>query len=107
MYKHILTIGLNDKIEKVQIIPTDAAIETITNTLIRKYGIFAFTMTECKGVYQMDSDGTIVRENSIRVEIVEDTFTTNYKAIIAELKELLNQESIMFETIKNVNVKFI
>ena len=51
MQKNILTIGLNDKDTQNQIINTPEAKQIISETLINKYGVFAFTMIECAGVY--------------------------------------------------------
>lgn len=95
MYK--LTIGLNDQKSKIQEISTDAAKNMIAETLLKTFGIYAFTMIECEGVYTHEN-GEIVREKSIRVEIASDKKIKSIPAIISALKESLNQESIMMET---------
>lgn len=97
-HEYNLTIGLFDKNEKYQIISTDAANNIIENILINQYEIFAFTTWECKGVYKMNSDGDIVKEPSIRIEIVTDEqINDTIKQIIETLKDALNQESIMIK----------
>lgn len=97
MTKTLLTIGLNDKNTERQEIATGEAKNIIANILLNKFDIFAFTMFECSGVYKMESTGNIIFENSIRVEIATDDELTAADAIIAELKNVLNQETIMME----------
>ena len=106
MFKTVITIGLNDKDKEIQIIPTEAAEKIIAEILIENHGIFAFTMFNCKGVYKMSSTGNIIQENSIRVEIIEET-EREYTEIINEIKTALNQESVMIEITENATVKFI
>lgn len=98
MHEYILTVGLFDKETEKQEIETEAAKNIIADTLISKFEIFAFTMIDCTGVYKMSSTGRIVREPSIRIEIVTDAdIESTIHKIIAVLKspEALNQESIM------------
>ena len=108
-----LTIGLFDQDTEKQEISTPDAKNIIAEILIEKFGIFAFTMMECSGVYKMESTGRIVCEPSIRVEIAtNNTLMSVYDeltvidAIIQELKKELNQETIMHETsIENIYFK--
>ena len=103
MYEHYLTVGLFDKDSEKQEIKTSAAKESISETLINRYNVFAFTMLECNGVYKMSSTGAIVQEPSIRIEIAADAELTRemvYK-IIGTLKRELNQESIMYKMIES------
>lgn len=100
MVKNQFTIGLFDKDTEKQEIQTNEAKNLIAEILIEKFGIFAFTMIECSGVYRMDSSSRIVFEPSIRVEIATDEELTEADAIIGNLKEALNQESIMHEVSK-------
>lgn len=100
MVKNQFTIGLFDKDTEKQEINTPEAKNLIAEILIEKFGIFAFTMIECSGVYRMASSGRIVFEPSIRVEIATDEELTEADAIIGNLKEALNQESIMHEVSK-------
>lgn len=99
MIKNQFTIGLFDKDTEQQEIQTNEAKEKIAEILIGKFGIFAFTMIECSGVYRMASSGRIVFEPSIRVEIASDDEIAA-DDIIEELKDALNQESIMHEVSK-------
>lgn len=99
MYKNQLTIGLFDKDTEKQEVNTPEAKNIIAEILIGKFGIFAFTMIECSGVYKMASTGRIVFEPSIRVEIATDDELAA-DDIIDELKAALNQESIMHEVSK-------
>ena len=99
MYRNQFTIGLFDKDTEKQEISTPEAKNLIAEILIGKFGIFAFTMIECSGVYRMASTGRIVFEPSIRVEIATDDELAA-DDIIDELKAALNQESIMQEVSK-------
>lgn len=96
MLKYQLTIGLFDKDTETQLINTNEGKNMISNILINKYNIFAFTMIECSGVYKMSSTNKIVFELSIRIEVASDE-AINVDTIITDLKFALNQESIMLE----------
>ena len=87
--KHVLYIGLNDKDLKKQIVST-----SIAKKLISKI-VGDCTISDAIGTYTHD-DGTVVNENSLRVEIL---FKQDEEVIkdAKILKELLNQESIGFE----------
>ncbi len=103
MYEHFLTVGLFDKDSEKQETATETAKDFIAETLIEKYGVYAFTMIDCSGVYKMQSTGAIVKEPSIRIEIAAEadlTRETVYR-IIKELKEGLNQESIMYKMVES------
>lgn len=106
MFETVLTIGLFDKDAEKQLISRDDARDLIARILIDEYNIFAFTMLDCAGVYRMQSTGNIVREPSIRVEIVTDENLDILPAMIARLKSGLNQETIMVKT-SRADVDFI
>ena len=97
MHEYILTIGLNDRVTEKQEISSEAAKRMISEILINKYGVFAFTMMDCYGVYKMNSTGRIIQESSIRIEIAPFEPMNNIDEIIRVIKdsEHLNQESIM------------
>ena len=106
MFETVLTIGLFDKDAEKQLISRDDAHDLIARILIDECNIFAFTMLDCAGVYRMQSTGNIVREPSIRVEIVTDENLDILPAMIARLKSGLNQETIMVKT-SRADVDFI
>lgn len=100
MHEYNLTIGLFDKDTEKQEISTEAAKRIISEILLNKFDIFAFTMIDCSGVYKMNSTGRIVREPSIRIEIATDEeITETIEKIIDTIKspEYLNQESVMMK----------
>lgn len=107
MTKYEMTIGMNDKDTEMQMINTVDAKNIIADILINKYNVFAFTMIDCNGVYKMSSSGNIVNEESVRIEIVTDESTLDIIGIIIDLKEALNQESIMLEMTENTMISFI
>ena len=92
-FEYQLTMGLNDQYTKKQEIETAAAKNLLAKILLQKYGLYAFTMIDCSGVYT-HNDGTVVFENSIRIEIVTDE-KINIFGIVRTLKRVFNQESIM------------
>lgn len=103
MYEHFLTIGLFDKDSEKQEITTESAKDFISETLIEKFDVFAFTMIDCHGVYKMQSTSAIVKEPSIRIEIAAEAELTKWAVyrIIKELKRGLNQESVMYKMVES------
>lgn len=94
--KFILSIGLFDKdTKKLEHDPAD------TQALINNYVAMRFegaTVYSASGVYK-HSDGSVVREPTIRVELC---YTSRESVIDFAMwaKKTLNQESIMLEEIK-------
>lgn len=108
MYEYQLTIGLFDKDTAAQEVAASAAKNMIADLLLNRFGIYAFTMIECSGVYKM-ADGRIVSEPSLRLEIAaDDCIDQKVDAFIAIIKDAdhLNQESIMIKrSISDINFK--
>lgn len=96
--KTTLTVGLNDKDAEKQLFSRAEAHDLIAEILISEFSVYAFTALDCAGVYRMESTGHIIREQSIRVEMVTDGAIENLADLIARLKSALNQETIMVET---------
>lgn len=107
MNEYLFTVGLFDKDTERQEIPTSRAHDMLADILIEKHGVYAYTMIDCSGVYKMQSTGRIVREPSIRIEIVTDMADLlDCAAIIADIKSALNQETVMLKK-SAANVSFI
>lgn len=94
MNKFILYVGMNDKDTKTQNITILSAREIIMNTITAN-GLNGATISEAVGIYKHE-DGTIVTEQTLRVEILFAT-DKQIKAICETLKSVLNQESIAME----------
>ena len=96
MTKFNLTIGLNDKDTKTQLYDDITAYKIVENIL--KQYLDGYTILKAFGGYKHD-DGTFTQENSLRVELL---FTTalQVKIICDKIKQQLNQESIVVETIE-------
>lgn len=94
MKKTTLYVGLNDKDTKVQKVDTMEASKIATN-IITSYTDGA-TIYNATGIYKHE-DGTIVIENTLKIELYEvsDEALT---AIIDTLKRTLNQEAIIKQT---------
>ena len=97
MLKTTMYIGLNDKNAERQLISTETAKNYVSSILIDKFDLFAFTLSECYGVYKMASTGNIIHEKTLRIEIATDDEITALDSIIRTLKTMLNQETIMVE----------
>ena len=91
MNKTTLYIGLNDKTAKRQIIDTVEAVK-IVYTIICTIADGG-TIYNATGIYKHD-DGTIVIENTLRVELF-DVDENGIREIISRAKIALNQESII------------
>lgn len=92
--KYTLTIGLNDKEDKVQKIATSDAYQMVKDIIPDDK-----TMYLVEGNYTHEN-GDRVTEKSIRVELFyfdDDKATDKVKAYVAEIKKALNQESILVE----------
>ena len=102
MKKHILYIGLNDKDTKTQKVDTLEAYKIVSNLLVASVG--GGTIYQAQGIYKHD-DGSIVIENTLRIEIIGAT-EKDIDYIIKTLKTILNQESIILQT-ENIESKLI
>ena len=101
MIKKTFYIGLNDKNTMAQEIATDNAIKIVKQVLY-SHGFNYITLTRANGVYVMNSTGESSDENTIVITICESIrnhlkHRKNARAVIDELKILLNQESIGYE----------
>ena len=93
MEKFTLYLGLNDKDTKQQKIDTIEAYKIVENIITEKFD--GGTISHATGVYKHD-DGTIVREETLRIELL---FTT-HEAVVKlcnMLKIIFNQESIALQ----------
>lgn len=93
--KHVLFVGLFDKITKTQKVGPLAARDIIQNIIIAN-GLDGATISDATGIYKHD-DGQIVIEPSIRVEVLFAT-DKQIKSICEAVKLALNQESIAVES---------
>ena len=96
MKKIIIYAGLNDKVTKKQEISTLDAYKVAINIFTARVG--GATISEAVGVYT-HQDGEIVTEKTLRCEICSDDLEAVHRAAL-ELKNALNQESIMIETVR-------
>lgn len=88
--KFTLFVGLNDKDSKQQEINTVDAYKIISNMITATFD--GGTISEATGIYK-HSNGTFTTEITLRIELL---FTTieQVKPFVAELKKVLNQETI-------------
>lgn len=103
MKKYIISIGLNDKDTKEQIVDTTQAQYKIEDKVAIYFG--GGTITLSRWVFRHD-DGTIVRENSIVVSTLAYSGIDEAKAFCEDMKAIFNQESVLLE-VAEVNEQFI
>lgn len=98
-----LYIGLNDKDSKKQEITTAQAKQKIIDIVIEYFT--GFSLETIDGVYEHD-DGTVVIENTVVITICTDDDLLGIGNMIEELKQELNQETVMIEKYASL-VRFI
>lgn len=96
MLKFTIILGLNDKESKKQEVTTAEAYNRIIKVLYNN-NVEGATFTEVKGLY-IHENGEAVFENSIKIELLFITEETA-RNICQELKVILNQESVVLESI--------
>lgn len=97
MEKFVLYVGLNDKDTKKQEIDTQKAINIVCNILARQ-GITDLTIQQGVGAYTHE-DGTRTFETSLIITMlfIEKIQVAN---AVSDIKTILNQEAVVFETVE-------
>ena len=100
MKRYTLYLGLNDKDSKVQQVSTVEAYKIVEGLFSRNFD--GATIFEAIGIYKHD-DGTIVTENTLRIEVLEFdvSIMDKMKDVVKTLKDVFNQESVAVQ-IENV-----
>jgi hypothetical protein len=96
-HNYEIMIGLLDRYEKIQKIKTEKAEDMIAEMLIGVYGIYAATISRCKGIYRMEDTGEIIQEISIKIEISSEDEIQNMAEICENMARVFNQESVMLK----------
>lgn len=94
--KHTFFIGLNDKDAHVQLINTFDASRIIERVFVA-HNCEGATISGARGIYRHD-DGTVVCEETVIVTVFEFGAPVPVAAICADLKTMLNQESVAVES---------
>lgn len=97
-----LYIGKFDRTTHKQELSNEYILNAI-HKILAKRAVPGYTVTSCKGCYT-HTDGTIVREPSYKVTVVD--YTIPIQIICNELKLALNQECILVEQYEST-VQFI
>lgn len=94
--KYTFFIGLNDKDSKLQTIPTLEAARIVERVFV-SHDCDGATITNARGVYRHDN-GDVVCEETLMVQVFEfEGMTVDVRGICADLKTILNQESVAVE----------
>ena len=96
--KHTFFVGLNDKDAKTQIIDTLSAAR-IVERVFCSHDCDGATISGGRGVYR-HNDGTVICEETVIVTVFEFGAPVPVAEICADLKALLNQESIAVESVE-------
>lgn len=88
--KFTMFVGLNDKDSKQQEISTVDAYKIISNMIASIFD--GGTISEATGIYK-HQDGTFTTETTLRIEILFAS-VEQIRPFVAELKKILNQETI-------------
>lgn len=99
MQKLTFFLWLNDKDSKIQKFDSIEAYKLVINYVWSYFG--GGTISSAQGFFKHE-DGTVVIENSIRIETISDL---PYGEFINHLKTLFNQESILVEK-QNLEISF-
>lgn len=102
MKKVTLYVGLNAKDTHIQEVDYLTAYKIVTRLVAETVGVG--TVSGADGIYTHD-DGTVVVEKSFRIEIL-DADEAAVAALAADLKKLLNQESVLIQR-EQVETSFI
>lgn len=103
MKKYTFFLGLNDKFSKWQIVETEKAMETIENLVASQ--LWGGSISLIRWVFQHD-DGTIVKENTIKIETLWYRDYDDYRLFAQNLREYFNQESVLME-VSEVSESFL
>ena len=95
MTMYQISLGLNDKDKKVQLVETSKALE-ITKGIALEY-FNGVTIYQCNGGYTHEN-GQKVDENSIRIEVVYTNIEA-VKSFVENIKNVFNQESVLVNII--------
>ena len=87
---YYLTVGLNDKNEKIQLVSTEEAEAIIADYIAENF--IGGTVFPCKGVYKHEN-GQTVKENTFMIMLANITKEEALKAA-DYYKNVFNQESI-------------
>lgn len=91
--KATISVGLNDRETKTQLVNTDAAEDYIADVIADEIGFG--TIYRTKGVYKHD-DGHTVKENTI-VIVIDDIDRTKALKLSEQFARKFNQESVAVE----------
>ena len=94
--KWTLSMGLNDKDTKMQMISTLEAYKVVSNLLASTFG--GSSIFEGRGVYTHEN-GVKVEETTLQINILFAA-REDVRAFVETLKKLFNQESIAVEFIE-------
>lgn len=92
-YQYTMYIGLNDQDTYSQEIPTEEAIDIVSDIVLNY--VEGFTVSEGQGAYK-DEDGIMTYENSL-ILVFMDVPEADLKAMMDEIKAALNQHAILLE----------
>ena len=98
-----VAVGLNDQQSKKQEIETEKAFDIISEYCANHFG--GATVTMSKGIYKHEDGMTVVRENTIVIDLVYVS-ESEIETMVNEFKTIFNQESVMIISFPKVQCTF-
>ena len=87
-----VALGLNDQVSKKQEIRTTDAYEIVAQYCADHFG--GATVTMSKGIYKHNDGITVVKEETIVIDLVYVT-VDDIESMVNHFKQIFNQESVM------------
>lgn len=101
MKKYQFYVGTSDK-DKIEQIKPDREFITCFDFWFENY-----TLQEARGRYTMQELNTVIEEKSFIVTVIDDFTDERLKWIVSNLKDMLNQESILVTVEQETQIKFL
>lgn len=99
IYKFYVGTADKDKLEQIK---PDREFITCFDFWFENY-----TLQEARGRYTMQELNTVIEENTFIVTVIDNYTDERLKWIVSNLKEMLNQESILVTIEQETQIKFL
>lgn len=105
--KTIISIGLNDKDEHIQLLSLDNVKRVVIRLAHDMANIDNMTFVEVQGVWNGELENTLQVIIILNQHEYKEHFKDNIRMFVSELRDVLNQQCIMVETQVIEYVEFI
>ena len=105
--KTIISIGLNDKDERIQLLSVDNAKRAVMRLAHDMANIDCMTFAEVQGAWNGELENTLQVIIILNQHEYKEHFKDNIRMLVSELRDVFNQQCIMVETQVIEYVEFI